>query len=55
MTKSPRELAAEMQRMAELHPDFMWAQVMQDGAAMILHLDHTIDLMAEASGRSAPT
>ena len=53
MEKSPTDLAAEMQRMADLHPNFMWAQVMKDGAAMILHLEHAIDLMAEASGRSA--
>ena len=53
--KSPAELVAEMQNAADLHPNFMWAQMMQEGAAMIRHLEHTIDLMAEASGRSAPT
>jgi len=36
MEKSPQDLAAEMQRMAELHANSMWAMVMLEGAKMIL-------------------
>jgi hypothetical protein len=34
--KTPAELAAEMLRMADLHPNFMWAVVMREGAEVIL-------------------
>lgn len=35
-SKSPADLAAEMQHMADLHPNAIWAQAMAEGAAMIL-------------------
>jgi len=36
--KTPTELAAEMQRMADLHANTMWAIVMREGAEMIRRL-----------------
>jgi len=36
--KTPAELAAEMERMAELHPHSFWSIVMREGAAMIVTL-----------------
>lgn len=40
--KSPVDLAAEMQSMADLHPNTIWAQAMGEGAAMILALVHQL-------------
>jgi hypothetical protein len=37
--KTPSELAAEMEHMVKLHPDFLWAVVMAEGAQMIRSLD----------------
>ena len=39
-SKTPAELAAEMLRMADLHPNFMWAIMMRDGAEALLRLEN---------------
>lgn len=37
--KTPSELAAEMEHMAKLHSNFLWAVVMAEAAHMIRTLD----------------
>ena len=41
-SKTPADLAAEMQWMADIHPNSMWSIVMSEAAAMIRRLDKGI-------------
>jgi hypothetical protein len=46
--KTPFDLAAEMKRMADLHPHIMWSRIMAEGAAMITRLND--ELQARNNG-----
>ncbi len=39
MDKNPTDLVREMRRMADLHPQTIWAAAMRDGAEMVEKLD----------------
>lgn len=41
--KTPEELATEMEQMAQLHQNTIWAEVMLEGAAMIRELATPIE------------